>query len=233
MRRVAGPIAVVAAASLAAGLPAASGSPTPSPSLERLATGPTSPKALRAEASLRRLENRALGPHHAAEHAKVRGKIRRVKAARVRAGLRPVIPVSSRRRAARSLAVGEPAQVGRWGPRPDRALRRRARDPAAHGEAMLFLQEPTAVAYIYNPVTGSGHRVDPPVQPVVRGSGAARRRAHPRCGRARSTGPAATTSSASTRSGSSTRPRRPGPARSTCATAAGIRPRPGCRTGAC
>ena len=82
---MAGPIAVVAAASLAAGLPAASGSPTPSPALERLATGPTSSTALKAEARLRRFENRALGLHHAAEHATVRAKIRRVKAARVRA----------------------------------------------------------------------------------------------------------------------------------------------------
>ena len=59
---------------------------TPSPALERLATGPTSSTALKAEARLRRFENRALGLHHAAEHAaKVRAKIRRVKAARVRA----------------------------------------------------------------------------------------------------------------------------------------------------
>ncbi len=160
MRRVAGPMAVVAAASLAAGLPAASGSPTPSPALERLATGPTSSTALKAEARLRRFENRALGSHHAAEHAKVRAKIRRVKAARVRAGLRPVIPVSSRRRARRSLAVGEPAQVGRWGPP------RTVPSVAVHAVLLptgnLLFAKSNSNAYVYDPVTGDGHRVDPP-----------------------------------------------------------------------
>jgi PKD repeat protein len=155
---------VVTAASLAAGLSTAAGSPTPSPTLERLATGPTSPVALKAEARLRRLENRALGGHHAAEHAKVRGKIRRVKAARVRAGLRPVIPVSSRRRAPRSLAVGAPADVGRWGaPRTVPAV-------AVHAVLLptgkiLFAQQDASqngVGYVYDPVTGDGHRVDPP-----------------------------------------------------------------------
>ena len=89
----------------------------------------------------------------------MRAKIRRVKAARVRAGLRPVIPVSSRRRAA--VARGRRARAGRpLGPAPDRPVRRRARGPSAHGEPAL--RQSNSNAYVYDPVTGDGHRVDPP-----------------------------------------------------------------------
>src|SRR5262245_53031136 len=120
VRRVLGPIlalaATVAMAGLMAAIPLASAAPTPSAALERLATGPSSPAALRAEARLRRLENRMLGPGHAAEHAKVRAQIRRVKTARRRAGLRPLLPRTPRRAGQRAQAVGDPAEIGRWGP---------------------------------------------------------------------------------------------------------------------
>ena len=67
MRRVTGAIAVMTAAAFAASLTTASAAPTPSVSLERLATTSSSDSALAAEAHLRRLETRALGPGHAAE----------------------------------------------------------------------------------------------------------------------------------------------------------------------
>ena len=167
VRRVTGPIlaAVVTATALAgAGLPAASASPTPSQGLERLATGPSSPRALRAEARLRRLESRLLGSEHAAEHAQVRARIRRVKTARQRAGLRPLLPRSSRPRAGlRSQALGDPAQVGRWGTPTNVPV------VAVHaillptGKVMMVQQDTNGgVAYIWDPVTGQGHRADPP-----------------------------------------------------------------------
>ncbi len=162
--RLAGPVAAVAAVSLAAGLSGAVAAPSPSPALERLATGPTSAKALKAEARLRKLEDRALGGAHAAEHAAVRAKTRRVKAARLRAGLRPLLPPSSRRRGLRALAVGDPAQVGRWGPS------RTVPAVAVHATLLptgniLFVQQDGSsrgVGYVYDPVSGDGHRVDPP-----------------------------------------------------------------------
>ncbi len=167
MRRVAGPILVmamtVALAWLAAGPAPSWAAPTPSVALERLATGPTSPQALRAEARLRRLENRMLGPSHAAEHAKVRAKIRRVKTARRRAGLRPVLPRSSRRPGQRAQAIGDPAQVGRWGPTTS------VPTVAVHaillptGKLMFVQQDANGgVAYIWDPATNQGHRADPP-----------------------------------------------------------------------
>ena len=169
MRRVVGPILAMAVVAVTAwvlaGVPAASAAPSPSLALERLATSSSSPKALRAEARLRRLETRALGPGHAAEHAGVRAKIRRVKAARRRAGLRPALPRSSARRRAgqRALALGDPAQVGRWGPTTS--------VPAVAVHAILlptgklmFVQQDAngGVAYIWDPATGQGHRADPP-----------------------------------------------------------------------
>ena len=137
------------------------GSPTPSRSLERAATASSSPAALRAEARLRRIETRVLGRAHATEHARMRAGIRRERATPGAA------PGSGSRRSGgprrRSMALGDPSQVGRWSaPRGVPAV-------AVHaillptGRLMLVQQDADGgVAYISTRTPGTGHRVNPP-----------------------------------------------------------------------
>ena len=138
------------------------GSPTPSRSLERAATASSSPAALRAEARLRRIETRVLGRAHATEHARMRAGIRRERAiARRRARLG--LPPKRRPAPRRAMALGDPSQVGRW------SAPRGVPVVAVHaillptGRLMLVQQDADGgVAYILDPDTGAGHRVDPP-----------------------------------------------------------------------
>ena len=138
------------------------GSPTPSRSLERTATASSSPAALRAEARLRRIETRVLGRAHATEHARMRAGIRRERAiARRRARLG--LPPKRRSAPRRAMALGDPSQVGRW------SAPRSVPVVAVHaillptGRLMLVQQDADGgVAYILDPDTGAGHRVDPP-----------------------------------------------------------------------
>ena len=229
VRRVTGPIlaAVVTATALAgAGLPAAPASPTPSQGLERLATGPSSPRALRAG-----------GAAAAAREPAARFRARR----RARAGARPDPPredgpPAGRAQAAAAAvlpAAGRAALPGPRRPGPGRALghaderagRGRARDPAAHRQGD---DGPAGHQRRRRLHLGPGHRPGAPRRPsgqhLVRGAGLPGRRApavhrghalvqrRPELLRAQ---PALHLRSP---------PPRRGPARSTCGTGAGTRP---------
>jgi hypothetical protein len=161
--RLATPLVLVALA-MAPALAAGHGpSSAPATKAGIRAIAPDPPRACtrfdrRAEARLRRLERRMLGAGHAAEHARARaeGRVRACRPGRARP-------------ARRAHATGPPSAVGQWtSPIEIDGMVAIHSTLMPNGKVLFFYANPGmgdaagARAMVWDPVTRTGRRVDPP-----------------------------------------------------------------------
>ncbi len=121
----------------------------------------------KAEARLLRIERRALGVGHAAEHARARARGRRQACApggKLRHGFVAKVKTMSRSRAKRSHATGPPSVVGQWSGRTHIDVTGIHAVVLPTGKVLYFSYGggDTGIASIWDPVSNTSHRVDPP-----------------------------------------------------------------------
>ena len=128
----------------------------------------------KAEARLHRIERRALGGAHAAEHARARARGRRQACApggKLSHGFVAKVKRESRSRAKRAHAIGPPSVVGEWSGRTHIDVTGIHAVLLPTGKVLYFSYGTpggssgggdTGIASIWDPVSNTSHRVDPP-----------------------------------------------------------------------
>jgi hypothetical protein len=113
------------------------------------------PSARVPEKKLLKLETRALGHAHALEHRRARREARRLAA---------LLGPPEKPRTRRSMAVGAPADVGQWSGTTHIDVTGVHAMLLPTGKVLFFNYGPSenGIASIWDPLTGTSHRVDPP-----------------------------------------------------------------------
>ena len=121
----------------------------------------------KAEARLNRIERQVLGGAHAAEHARSRAQGRRQACApggKLKRGFVAKVRKMARSRAKRSHATGLPSVVGQWSGLTHSDVTGVHGVLLPTGKVLYFSYGvgDTGIASIWDPVTNTSHRVDPP-----------------------------------------------------------------------
>ena len=121
----------------------------------------------KAEARLNRIERQVLGGAHAAEHARSRAQGRRQACApggKLKRGFVAKVRKMARSRAKHSHAIGPPSVVGQWSGLTHSDVTGIHGVLLPTGKVLYFSYGggDTGIASIWDPVTNTSHRVDPP-----------------------------------------------------------------------